>query len=172
LNSMLFAWFHGSRLPSLLGSFDRVGMSHGIEVRLPFMDWRLVTFSFALPETSKIGAGFTKLALRLAMRGILPETIRLRTKKIGFVSPVEHWSRGTLKTWLLDVSASRTFQESAVWNGAAAREQIERAARGERSIDRVWPIINAYVLEQAFKNRARSTKGDDLATEGRRLQSF
>ena len=35
-------------------------MSHGIEVRMPFMDWRLVTYSFALPETSKMGGGYTK----------------------------------------------------------------------------------------------------------------
>lgn len=75
LKSMLFTWFHGSFLPMLLCSFDRLAISHGIEVRMPFMDWRLVTYGFALPETSKIGAGYTKRVLRHAMRGILPEPI-------------------------------------------------------------------------------------------------
>ena len=90
LQAMLFTWFHGSFLPTLLCSFDRASISHGIEVRMPFMDWRLVSYSFALPETSKIGGGYTKRVLRLAMRDILPEAIRLRTKKIGFVL----WSLG------------------------------------------------------------------------------
>ena len=89
LQAMLFTWFHGSILPTLLCNFDRASMTHGIEVRMPFMDWRLVTYSFALPETSKIGGGYTKRVLREAMRGLLPEPIRLRTKKIGFVAPME-----------------------------------------------------------------------------------
>ena len=64
LQAMLFSWFHGSMLPTLLCNFDRASMTHGIEVRMPFMDWRLVTYSFALPETSKIGGGYTKRVLR------------------------------------------------------------------------------------------------------------
>ena len=155
LDAALFTWFHGSFLPSLLGSFDRVAMSHGIEVRMPFMDWRLVTYSFALPETSKIGGGYTKRILRQAMRGLLPDPIRLRTKKIGFVTPMDFWSRGALKAWLLDVCASRSFVESPVWNGGAARAAVEQAVNGEANISSVWPIVNAYVLEQCFKMRAR-----------------
>ena len=156
LQSMLFTWFHGSFLPTLLCSYDRAAMSHGIEVRMPFMDWRLVTYGFALPETSKIGGGYTKRVLRHAMRGIMPEPIRLRTKKIGFVSPMNVWSRGALKSWLLDVSASRSFIDSAVWNGPTARAAVQRAVDGEASIVDVWPILNAYVLEQSFKARARN----------------
>ena len=102
-------------------------------------------------------AGYTKRVLRHAMRGILPEPIRLRTKKIGFVSPMESWSRGALRTWLLDVSASRSFVESAVWNGSAARAAVQRAVGGEARISDVWPILNAYVLEQSFKARARNS---------------
>jgi asparagine synthase (glutamine-hydrolysing) len=158
LQATLFSSFHGSMLPTLLCNFDRASMSHGIEVRMPFMDWRLVTYSFGLPDTSKIGGGYTKRVLRQAMRGILPEPIRLRTKKIGFVSPMEAWTRGALKLWLLDLSASRSFIESTVWNGRAARAAVERAVDGKASIDPVWPVLNAYVLEQSFKGRARNAK--------------
>jgi asparagine synthase (glutamine-hydrolysing) len=156
LQAMLFTWFHGSFLPTLLCTYDRASMTHGIEVRMPFMDWRLVTYCLALPEASKIGDGYTKRVLRQAMRGLLPEPIRLRTRKIGFVSPLEPWSRGALKSWLLDVSASRSFIESAVWNGSAARAAVGRAVGGEGSISEVWPILNAYVLEESFKARART----------------
>ena len=157
LQATLFTWFHGSFLPSLLCSFDRASMAHGIEVRMPFMDWRLVTYCFALPEASKIGGGYTKRVLRLAMRGILPEAIRLRTKKIGFASPMANWATGALKPWMLDLCASRAFIESSVWNGVAARAAVERVVEGTERIDRVWPILNAYVLEQSFKMRARNT---------------
>ena len=169
VQAAMFTWFHGSFLPTILGTFDRGSMSHGIEMRMPFMDWRLVTYSFALPETSKIGGGYTKRVLRHAMRGILPEPIRLRTKKIGFVEPMEFWARGALKPWLLDVCASRSFVESAVWNGAVARAAVERAVNGEASIDTVWPIINAYVLERSFKSRARESRISTLMSAERNL---
>jgi asparagine synthase (glutamine-hydrolysing) len=160
LQSIMFTWFHGSFLPSLLSGFDRASMSHGIEVRMPFMDWRLVTYGFALPETSKMGGGYTKRVLREAMRGILPEPIRLRTKKIGFVTPMQFWSRGALKPWLLDLCASRAFLDSPVWNGSAVRALVQQAVAGAGSIFDVWPILNAYVLEQSFIARARSLHED------------
>lgn len=70
---------------------------------------------------------------------------------------MEFWSRGALRTWLLDVSASRSFVESAVWNGSAARAAVQRAVGGEEKISDVWPLLNAYVLEQSFKARARNS---------------
>ena len=53
LNRRLYRMFHGTVLPTILRNFDRLSMAHGIEVRMPFMDWRLVTYTMALPETSK-----------------------------------------------------------------------------------------------------------------------
>jgi asparagine synthase (glutamine-hydrolysing) len=155
LQAMLFTWFHGDILPTTLRALDRASMANGIEVRMPFMDWRLVTFAFALPETSKMGGGYTKRVLREAMRGLTPEAIRLRTNKIGVVSLTESWVRGPLKSWLLDLTASRSFVESSVWNGYGARAAVELAVDGAASISPVWPILNAYVLEQSFKVRAR-----------------
>ena len=163
LQAMLFSWFHGSMLPTLLRAFDRASMSHGIEVRMPFMDWQLVTYSFALPETSKIGGGHTKRVLRHAMRGILPEPIRLRTKKIGFIAPLDRWATGALKPWLLDLSTSRSFIESSVWNGPVVRNVVERAVEGKTRIMPVWPILQAYALEQSFKTRARKVATGGVA---------
>jgi asparagine synthase (glutamine-hydrolysing) len=121
---------------------------------MPFMDWRLVTYSFSLPEASKIGNGFTKRVLRMAMEGLVPDPIRLRTNKIGFVSPVYAWSRGALNVWARDICASRSFLDSEVWNGVAVRLVVERAIAGQTGIHSVWPIIHAHVLEQCFKAQA------------------
>ena len=59
LQAMLFTWFHGNILSTILRAIDRASMAHGIEVRMPFTDWRLVTFAFILPETSKMGGDYT-----------------------------------------------------------------------------------------------------------------
>jgi asparagine synthase (glutamine-hydrolysing) len=151
LQKALFSSFHGSILPTWLTCFDRASMAHGIEARMPFMDWRLVTFSFALPDESKIGGGYSKRVLRQAMKGLVPDPIRLRTDKIGFPAPLEEWSRGALRPWLLDISASSSFLEASAWNGKAARDVIEGALAGTSSIYSVWPVINAHVLQQRFR---------------------
>jgi hypothetical protein len=154
LQAALFGSFHGNMLPTLLRQFDRASMAHGIETRMPFMDWRLVTYSFSLPETSKIGGGVTKRVLRMAMEGLVPNAIRLRTNKIGFVSPVHAWTRGALNAWARDMCANRSFLDSEVWNGGTVRVIVEQAIAGQTGIESVWPIIHAHVLEQAFKAQA------------------
>ena len=141
--------------PMQLTGFDQLSMANGVESRMPFLDWRLVTFGFTLPNESRNGEGYTKRILRVAMQGLMPDSVRLRTSKFAPISPTESWARGALKPWLLDLCANRSFVESPIWNGPLARLQVERVVNGETNIDPVWPIINAYSLEQGFKLRAQ-----------------
>jgi asparagine synthetase B (glutamine-hydrolysing) len=158
LQAKYFTDLHVRNLP-FLTNWDRSSMAHSIEVRMPFMDWRLVTLGVALPDASKNGGGYTKRVLRIAMEGLVPDSIRLRTNKIAFVSPLDDWARGALKPWLLDISSSRSFLESVVWNGPAVRAIVERAATGQGSLWPVWPILQAHVLERMFIARACDTDG-------------
>ncbi len=154
LQKMLFEYFHVNVLPTFLRCIDRASMAHGIEVRMPFMDWRLVTFGFSLPDESKIGGGYTKRVLRLAMQDLMPDPVRLRTKKIHFSSPINDWARQGLGPWLLDIAGSQSFREASAWNGRAAGLAVEQAVAGNASIDAVWPVINGWVLQQGFRAKA------------------
>jgi asparagine synthase (glutamine-hydrolysing) len=80
-------------LPMLLHWEDRDSMAHSVEARVPFLDYRLVEFVLGLPDDYKIGGGLTKRVLREGMRGILPERVRSRVDKLGFVTPEEIWMR-------------------------------------------------------------------------------
>jgi asparagine synthase (glutamine-hydrolysing) len=68
-------------------------MAHSIEARVPFLDHRLVEFVVSLPEDMKLSGGLTKRVLRDAMQGVLPERVRMRTDKLGFVTPEQMWVR-------------------------------------------------------------------------------
>jgi asparagine synthase (glutamine-hydrolysing) len=68
-------------------------MAHGIEVRLPFLDHKLVEWVHALPEEQLIAGGKTKWILRQAMLDRLPETILNRTEKIAFEPPQADWMK-------------------------------------------------------------------------------
>ena len=92
-NRQLYEIFHVSTLPTLLRNYDRYSMASGVEIRMPFLDWRLVCLTFSLPWESKVGNGYTKRLLRDALKGILPDEIRLRRDKIGWNAPFHEWAR-------------------------------------------------------------------------------
>ena len=83
-------------------------MAHGVEIRAPLMDWRLVTYCFNLNNTDKIANGYSKRILRDAVNGVVVDEIRKRKTKIGFVSPLENWLLGSLKEYLLDNNVSES----------------------------------------------------------------
>ena len=85
LNRRLYRMFHGTVLPTILRNFDRLSMAHGIEVRMPFMDWRLVTYTMALPDSSKASDGYSKMIARRAMENRMPESIRMRRFKAASI---------------------------------------------------------------------------------------
>jgi len=82
-----------TRLPHLLRYEDRNSMAFGIEARVPFLDFRLVQFSFDSASAWRIHDGWTKWVLRQAMAGIVPEEIIWRTDKVGFATPEAEWTR-------------------------------------------------------------------------------
>ena len=97
-NQVLFDLFHHSFLPTLLRNYDKYSMASGVEVRMPFMDWRLVCNSFSLPTESKLGGTFTKRIQRDSLKKILLDDIRLRRDKIGWNAPSHDWFKNFLKS--------------------------------------------------------------------------
>jgi asparagine synthase (glutamine-hydrolysing) len=81
------------KLEHLLKWNDRNSMAFSVESRTPFLDYRLVEYTLSLNSSCIIKDGYTKSILREAMKGILPEEIRLRRDKIGFDTPQDEWFR-------------------------------------------------------------------------------
>ena len=136
---MLHNEFFIHTLPALLRNFDRAGMMNGVEIRMPFMDWRLVSFIFSLPIQSKIGNGFTKLILRESMKGKMQEEIRLRKYKVGIGSPFQHWMNGPLKVWVMD-----SLTSSELKNKLNKSDQLEDAKVAQD----IWKSINTELISK------------------------
>ncbi|HHY55695.1 MAG TPA: asparagine synthase (glutamine-hydrolyzing) [Chloroflexi bacterium] len=154
LEAALYREFHQTMLPTILRNYDRMAMAHGVEVRMPFMDWRLVTYVFSLPPESKIGQGFTKLVLREAMRGLLPEAVRTRRDKIGFAPPVVQWFQGELKQWLLDGLCTMNHAGRVPLLSDPAQRKvcadIQRNQYTWNELITIWPLIHARLWLAKF----------------------
>ena len=146
LNRRLYRMFHGTVLPTILRNFDRISMAHGIEVRMPFMDWRLVTYTMALPETSKSCGDYTKLIARRALEGRMPETIRMGRRKIGFNSPMPEWLNGSLSGWVTSLLEQKVPAFAELVDEKKLRAAVDRLTAsktwGWESAGRIWPYFN------------------------------
>jgi len=89
----------------ILTKVDRASMAHGLEVRSPFMDYRVVEFAMKLPLSYKLRGTTSKYILRRAFSKSLPET-PLKRRKHGFAVPVGDWFKKELKDVFREVVLS------------------------------------------------------------------
>jgi asparagine synthase (glutamine-hydrolysing) len=94
-------------LPTLLRYEDRNSMAHGIESRLPFLDYRLAEVGLALPEQFKIRHGYGKWIVRQIVLGRIPDSIRLARYKFGFDVRQTEWLAGGLGAAVRDRLTAR-----------------------------------------------------------------
>lgn len=140
-----YADLHGFLPENVLRGSDRMSMAHGLELRVPFCDHRLVELCMQVPSTRRLGPLVTKRILRKIMRGRLPERVR-RRRKLGFNAPLGVWMRRDLDRivgeWL-GPEALRT-RDMLDPNEVGRLVAEHRAGRRDHSL-RLWTLI---VLEQ------------------------
>jgi asparagine synthase (glutamine-hydrolysing) len=157
LNKQLYVSTHETILPTLLRNYDRYSMASGVEIRMPFMDHRLVSFAFALPWQSKIRNGFSKAIVRDAVAEYMPQSVAYRKTKIGFNSPIVDWMQGPLKVFILDAISSKTFKECQLIDPVLVASKVRqvinnktaRFAEGEQA----WALLAPYFWERAVIKR-------------------
>jgi len=120
----------GPQLRSLLRYDDRTTAAHGMETRLPFLDYRLVEFAYRLPWSHKIRHGWTKYLIRRYLDRHLPSSVAWRRRKLGFDAPQIPWTRQLMEargTRLMDspfrrvllrpgLSQFPSIPQSQLWN--------------------------------------------------------
>jgi asparagine synthase (glutamine-hydrolysing) len=109
LSSLLYLDANLGLVDDMLHYFDRASMAHSLEVRVPFLDHHLVEWAARLPPRFKVRGMETKVVLKRAARGILPDAI-IDKPKIGFFNgAADGWLRtqltGSLSDYLLDPGA-------------------------------------------------------------------
>lgn len=142
--------FYHRNIPYNMRDFDRAAMQHGVEIRMPFMDYRLVNFVFSLPMHYKVGHGFTKRILRDVMKGTLPEHVRKRTLKIGMGAPIHEWFNGPLNEYLMDTVTTQKFLQNNLWDGPKLQDFVINKCRTKTwqadNAQQFWTILNANII--------------------------
>jgi asparagine synthase (glutamine-hydrolysing) len=81
---------HSGTLRTLLHYGDAISMANSIEVRNPFLDYRLVEFVFSLPPTFKVKLGVGKFIHRESFKNIVPDRILNNNSKLGYNTSISN----------------------------------------------------------------------------------
>ncbi|MBI5210952.1 MAG: asparagine synthase (glutamine-hydrolyzing) [Elusimicrobia bacterium] len=158
LQAELYRSLTVSPLPAILRNDDRNGMAHSIELRSPFLDYRLVSFCFGLPDDLKVQGPRTKHLLRRYLAGRLPE-IAARPDKKGFLNAAADWFRDELYGWARDIVSSRSFRERGVFRADRVMGMLERHRRREGDFSlNLWCVVNVELWHQAFFDRGEAAR--------------
>jgi asparagine synthase (glutamine-hydrolysing) len=143
-------------LPVLLRYGDRNSMAHSREVRLPFCDHRLAEFVFSLAPERLMGGAETKRLLRGAMIGAIPESIRTRWNKQGFLPPHAEWFRGSLGPIVRAIIEAPEFTQSGLWRPTWWRKVLARFDRGDDHLSALlWRPFIEHAWRTHFVERVR-----------------
>ena len=130
------------RMPEqLLMRIDKLSMAHSIEVRAPFLNWRLAEYALALPGDVRAFGRKPKALLKAAVADLIPEQT-LNRPKMGFSTAVEQWCR----TWAGDRLEQRMetceLFRSGILAKAEAKNLLAQHRQGRRSHhSRLWNIL-------------------------------
>src|SRR2546427_815220 len=141
----------GNGLRALLHYEDRNSMAFGIEARLPFLDYRVVEFLSGVDPAYKIRLGWTKAVLRDAMEGILPDEVRWRVDKMGFVTPEHRWFRTSLREMAREILTDARTRARGYLNVDAALRAFDAHVAGRKNIGAtIWRWLNLELWCRRF----------------------
>lgn len=127
----------------MLVKVDRMSMNQSLEVRVPFLDHKIVDFAFTLPVNYKIEGNQRKKILKDAFRDMLPDELFHR-KKQGFEVPLLTWFKTDLKSMITEeLLADRFIEEQRIFKPESIRSVKKQlfSANPNDAIAKVWALI-------------------------------
>jgi asparagine synthase (glutamine-hydrolysing) len=127
----------------MLTKVDSMSMANSLEVRVPFLDYRVVDFAFKLPDNFKISRKNRKIILKETFKNELPAEIFHRSKK-GFEVPLLKWFQTDLKSFIVDdLLSEKTIQEQKIFNYSYVKSlqtKLFSANPGE-AVAKIWALV-------------------------------
>jgi asparagine synthase (glutamine-hydrolysing) len=126
----------------LLMRLDKVTMSQSLEAREPFLDYRLVEYSMALPLGLKLKNWDPKYVFKQAMRGLVPAEIVDRPKQ-PFAAPIEDWLRQGLGAYARRIILESQLRERGLFQYDGIERILAEHEHGTRDHGvQIWTLMN------------------------------
>ncbi len=125
----------------ILVKVDRASMAHGLEVRAPFLDHRVVDFITGLPTRHKLRGMTMKYLLKRTLAGKVPAHVISRPKK-GFGMPVAEWLKGPLMPLARDLLAPDRIARRGLFDPREVGRLLDDHLAGRRDNRKgLWSLL-------------------------------
>jgi asparagine synthase (glutamine-hydrolysing) len=141
INDMLFTDVKMVLSGDMLMKVDFMSMAQALEVRVPFLDYRLVDFAFSLPESYKIDSKIKKKIVQDAFKSLLPKELYNRPKK-GFDVPLAKGFKTVLRPLLEELFDPNFIEEQAIFQNSFIQNLKKRVLEGTNFDQaQVWTLL-------------------------------
>lgn len=144
----------------MLVKADRMSMQHGLEIRNPFLDFRVVEMAMNLPTHQKINGDYQKVILRNSFKHLLPADIFTRSKK-GFELPLWKWLKKELKSEIESKWLSEDFiKQQNIFNFQPIHDLKQKLYSNNPgdAPAKIWALI---VFQQWYLNNSNFIKNNN-----------
>lgn len=152
LDQMQYADINFYLPEDILVKVDRMSMRHSLEVRSPFLDYRVAELALQIPERIRLHGGQLKYVLKRIGKSLLPADVLAHPKQ-GFSIPLAEWFRGPASTWVKDLLLDTTTRQRGFFEPTAVRRIVAEHQAGRRDASNlIWAML---VFETWFRARTR-----------------
>ena len=128
----------------ILVKVDRASMMHSLEVRVPFLDHKLVEFAAGIPSEYKVRDGEPKYILKKLLSKYVPSEAIYRPK-MGFAIPLENWFRGGLGDYAKDILLDKKTQDRGFFNTKHVKRILDQQQTRNRftkaTSTQIWSLL-------------------------------
>ncbi len=157
LNKMLYVDTKTWLPDDLLVKADKMTMANSVELRVPFLDHKVLEFAAGLPANFKLRGFTTKYLAKKALSAHVPQEI-LERRKAGFPVPYESWLRQDLQGWLRDVLLDRESLNRGYFKKEAITQLLENDQRSGGYSKELFSLAVLELWHRAFlQNRDVAT---------------
>jgi asparagine synthase (glutamine-hydrolysing) len=126
---------------NLLTRADKMTMAASIELRVPFLDHRLVEYAYRLPSSLKIRNGIAKFIEKRELARDLPPHIVNRRKQ-GFPNPICQWMRGPWLTHIEELASDSAAPHMQYFDRSTLARTIKEHRTGHQDhTDLLWSLL-------------------------------
>jgi asparagine synthase (glutamine-hydrolysing) len=133
----------------LLIKADRMTMANSVELRVPFLDHKVLEFAASLPRNQKVRGWKLKYLAKKALSGYVPDEI-LSRKKAGFPIPYDSWLRSSLRSWVSDLLLDQKAISRGYFKRSAIEELIRRNICGTGYPKDIFALVVLEIWHRTF----------------------
>ena len=136
----------------ILTKVDRASMAHGLEVRVPILDHKLVEWVAGLPPEFKLRGREGKYLLKKSLESRLPREILYRPK-MGFAVPLASWFRGPLRERVRKALLGPCMLDSGIFDSDFLRQIVDQHQSGRRDFSApIWTLLMFEAFQRKMRN--------------------